>query len=94
MEIQKKSFPNIMKENDKTYFAHLFGIIESVDEYSNILITKKPYCYDFRIATSLPKYNNMLIQELIRFHNLFNIRLIFSKSMKTTGTIAFQIKLI
>jgi len=42
-------------------------------------------------ATSLPKYNNSLIEELIKFHNMFNIRLDFSKSIKTTGTIAFKI---
>jgi len=93
MEIQRKFFPKIMKDNDEIYFAHLEGIISSVDEYANMLITKKQQSYDFRIASSLPKYNNMLIEQLINFHNVFNIKLIFSKSMKTSGTIAFKIKI-
>jgi len=93
MEIQRKFFPKIMTDNDEIYFAHLEGIISSVDEYANMLITKKQQSYDFRIASSLPKYNNMLIEQLINFHNVFNIKLIFSKSMKTSGTIAFKIKI-
>lgn len=93
IKIEKKFFPNILSENDLTYFAHLEGKINSVDEFSNILITKKPEGYDFRIAPSHPKYNEIIIEELINFHNIFNIRLIFSKSIKTTGTIAFKINL-
>ena len=93
MEIQRKFFPKIMKDNDEIYFAHLEGIICSVDEYSNMMITKQPDFYSFRIATSLPKYNNMLIEQLINFHNVLNMKLIFSKSMKTSGTIAFKIQI-
>lgn len=93
MEIQKKFFPSILPENEITYFGHLEGIISAVDEHCNILITRKPTCYDFRIATSLPKYNNMLIEQLINFHNVFNIHLDFSKSIKTSSVIAFKINL-
>ena len=90
MEIQRRFFPKLMNDNDETYFAHLEGIICSVDEHSSMMITKQKESYHFRIATSLPKYNNMLIDELINFHNVFDMRLIFSKSMKTSGTIAFK----
>ena len=92
MEIQRKFFPKIMDDNDETYFAHLEGIICSVDEHSSMMVTKQPDSYSFRIATSLPKYNNMLIEQLINFHNVFDMKLIFSKSMKTSGTIAFKIQ--
>tara|TARA_R110002153_G_scaffold246678_1_gene402553 strand:+ start:1504 stop:1785 length:282 start_codon:yes stop_codon:yes gene_type:complete len=93
MEIQRKFFPKIIKDNEENYFSHLEGVIDSIDEFSSMMITKKKDSYDFRIATSLPKYNNSLISELIKFHNVFNIRLIFSKSMKTSGTIAFKIEI-
>ena len=93
MEIQRKFFPKIMKDNDETYFAHLDGVISSIYEHSSMMITKQPESYAFRIAPSLPKYNNMLIEQLINFHNMFGIRLIFSKSIKSSGTIVFKIEI-
>lgn len=94
MIIKKKFFPSILKDNEAAYFAHLEGIISSVDEYCSVQITRNPTKYKFRIATSLPKYNNMLIEELFKFHNLFNIKLDISKSIKSSGTIAFDIPII
>ena len=80
-----------MSDNEAIYFAHLEGVISSVDEYCNVQITRTSDKYKFRIATSHPKYNNMLIEELFKFHNLFNIKLDMSKSIKSSGTIAFDI---
>lgn len=80
-----------MQDNEMSYFAHLEGLIDSVDELSTMEITKKPNAYQFRIATSVPKYNNMLIEELLKFHNMFNIKLNMSKSIKTSATIVFEI---
>jgi hypothetical protein len=91
MELNKKYFPSIMQDNEEVYFASLRGIIESVDELSSLEVTKTPHAYLFRLVPSLPKYTNMLIEELIKFHNLINTRLEFSKSIKTTATITFSI---
>lgn len=93
MEVNKKFFPKLMQDNDETFLASLIGIIESVDELSSLEITKKVDCYNFRLAASLPKYNNMLIEEILKFHNLFGIRLNMSKSIKTTSVINFKINL-
>ena len=93
MEILKKFFPSILPENEKTYFAHLEGVVKSVDELSSMQITKGFEAYSFRLAPSHPRYNNMLIEELLKFHNMFKIRLDMSKSIKTSGTIVFKIKL-
>jgi hypothetical protein len=82
-----------MQDNEMSYFAHLQGIIDSVDELSSMEITKKPTAYHFRIATSLPKYNDMLIEELLKFHNMFHIKINMSKSIKTSATIVFEITL-
>ena len=82
-----------MQDNEMNYFAHLEGLIDSIDELSSMEITKKPNAYQFRIATSLPKYNNMLIEELLKFHNMFHIKLNMSKSIKTSATITFEINL-
>jgi len=91
MDIQKKYFPSILSENDKVFFAHLEGVISSVDELCSMLIIKNKISYAFRIATSHPKYNNVLIEEILKFHNMFKIRVDMSKSIKTSGTIVFKV---
>ncbi len=91
MEINKKHFPKVMQDNDEVFLAHFEGIVNSVDELCSLEITKLSDSYRFRIATSLPKYNNMLIEEILKFCNLFQIRLDMSKSITTSATIVFDI---
>lgn len=82
-----------MQDNDETFLAHLEGVISSVDELCSLEITKSLESYRFRIACSLPKYNNMLIEEILKFCNMFKIRLDMSKSITTTSVITFEINL-
>jgi hypothetical protein len=93
MEINRKHFPKVMQDNDEIFFAHFEGIVNSVDELCSIEITKLSDSYKFRIAASLPKYNNMLIEEILKFCNLFQIRLEMGKSIKTSSVITFEINL-
>lgn len=93
MQVNKKFFPEVMQDNELAYFAHLEGIIDSVDELSTLEITKNPRSYHFRLAASLPKYNEMLLQEILKLHNLFQIKLDLSKSIKSSATITFEINL-
>jgi hypothetical protein len=93
MQINKKFFPQVMQDNELAYFAHLEGIISSVDELSTLEITKTPHSYHFRLAASLPMYNEMLLEEILKFHNMFKIRLDLSKSIKSSATITFEIDL-
>jgi len=93
MQINRKHFPKVMQDNDEVFLAHLEGVISSVDELCSLEITKNTDSYRFRIAASLPKYNNMLIEEILKFCNLFHIRLNMSKSIKTSSVISFEINL-
>lgn len=94
MEVEKKQFPTIMRNNDEIYFSHIIGVLESVDEYACLQITRKTESnYSFRIAPSLPKYINSIIEELVKFNSRMGIRMDMSKSMKTNATIAFDILL-
>jgi hypothetical protein len=93
MQIHTKFFPKVMQDNEIAYLAHLEGIIDSVDELSILEITKNPQSYHFRLAASLPKYNDMLLEELLKFHNLLQIKLNLSKSIKSSATIVFEINL-
>jgi hypothetical protein len=93
MEINRKHFPKLMQDNDETFLAHLEGVISSVDELCSLEITKSLESYRFRIACSLPKYNNMVIEEILKFCNMFHIRVDMSKSIKTSSVITFEIDL-
>ena len=93
MQINKKFFPQVMQDNEQTYFAHIEGIIDSIDELSTLEITRNPSSYHFRLAPSLPKYTEFLLQEILKFHNLFQIKLNLSKSIKSSATITFEIEL-
>jgi len=93
MQINKKFFPEVMQDNEIAYFAHLEGVISSVDELAIMEITKNPESYHFRIATSIPAYNEMLLQEILKLHNIFQIKLDLSKSIKSSATIVFDIEL-
>ncbi len=83
-----------MRENDLAYFAHLEGLIDSIDEYSSMQITKSSDSYIFRLAPSMPKYGEMLLQEILKLQDVFGIKLDLSKSIKTAGTIVFRINLL
>lgn len=93
MIVTRKFFPKIMRDNDELYFAHLEGVVESVDELCSMQIIKDGDKYIFRISPSIPKYTNLIIDELFKFHNRYNIRLDMSKSIKTTAVISFKINL-
>lgn len=93
MYISKRFFPEMILDNEEAYFSLLIATIESVDELSSLEITKALSGYHFRLAPSVPKYNKMLLEEILQFHNLMQIRLDLSKSIKTCGTISFNINL-
>jgi hypothetical protein len=93
MQINKKFFPEVMQDNEMAYFAHLEGILSSVDELSSLEITRNPHSYHFRLAPSLPKYTELLLEEILKFHNMLQIRLILSKSIKASAVISFEINL-
>ena len=93
MQVVNKFFPEILPENEAIYFASLSGLLESVDELASMEITKAPLSYNFRIAPSVPKYTNMIIEELLKFHNLLGIRLEMSKSIKNSAHISYKINL-
>ena len=87
MQVNKKFFPQVMQDNELAYFAHLEGVISTLE------VTKNPLSYHFRLAPSLPMYNEMLLQEILKLHNLFKIKLNLSKSIKSSATITFEINL-
>lgn len=93
MQIHKKFFPAVLQDNELAYFAHLQGVIDSVDELSTLEVVKNPTSLHFRLAPSLPKYNEMLLEEILKLHNMLQIQLNLSKSIKSSATITFEIEM-
>lgn len=93
MTISKRFFPDVLPDNELAYFSHIQGVIESIDELCTLEITKNPHSYIFRLAPSVPRYNNLLLEEILKFHNFLNIKLNLSKSIKSSATIVFEIEL-
>ena len=91
--IHRKGFNKVTLDNEEAYFSHLSAIIESVDELAIVQVTNSPNKLNVRIAPSLPKYNSLLLEELLKFHNLLQIKLNLSKSIKSSATIVFEIEL-
>ena len=89
--MERKHFPPILTDNEESYFQHLKGVLEAVDELAILQVTKIPDGYHFRLSSSLPKYNPLLIEEILKLHNVFNIRLDLSKSIKSSGVISYKI---
>lgn len=93
MTIIKHGFA-ILLENELTYFAHLEGVISSVDELASVEVTKTAHSYVFRVSPSMPVYTQSLLRAILDFHSLLNLRLDLSKSIKKSSTISFSIEIL
>ncbi len=93
MEVVHKDFPKIMRDNDEVYLAHLEAVIGSVDELSSLEIRYTTHSYHFRLAPSAPKYVQLLLSEILKLNNTYGIKLVLSKSIRTSSTITFDIEL-
>ena len=92
MQTVYRFFPEILTDNDENYFSLLQASVESVDELASLEVCKMPTSYNFRIIPSMPKYTNILIQELTKLHNLFKIHMEISKSIKSSSVIIYKIE--
>ena len=93
MEVSKRNFPEVMLDNDEIFIDKLLGIIEATDELSSVEISKDNFCYHFRVAPSTYPYLEPILQEVLKFVNMFGVKLELSKSMKASLTINFSIDL-
>lgn len=92
MKIVTLNFPSVILDNDIAYMKLFSGYIESLDKDSVIQFTKKlDQGINVRISPSHPRFLEKIIEEVKKFHNLYYIRVEFSKSMKTGSNINFNI---
>lgn len=91
---ERKGFNSILEDNEEHYYQLLDATINSVDEYSNTLITKKPSSISVRISPSEPIYSQPLLKEILSLHNLLKIKLNLSKSMKNSSIIHFDLPIV
>lgn len=91
MRMIKHGFPPVLLDNETTYFSHLEGVVDSVDELASVEVFRGPVSYSFRISTSTPMYSQPLLKSLLDFHTLLGIQLDLGKSIKNSSTISFVI---
>lgn len=82
-----------MIDNDEIFIDKICGVIESIDELSSVEISKNSFSYHFRVAPSTYPYLEPILQEVLKFVNMFGVKLELSKSMKASLTINFSIDL-
>lgn len=93
MKVVFINFPSIIDDNEANYYSTLQALVESLDHEGIIRITKKIQAINVRISPSHPQYLRELIEEMKQFHTLYGLRLEFSKSMKKTCNINFDISI-
>lgn len=93
MQIEYREVLQTIPDNDVKYFSLLEGVINSSDELAIMEIRKHPTAYNFRIAPSSPNYIQPLIKALNALHTLLGITMEYSKSMKNSSSINFNISL-
>ncbi len=93
MKVYRKSM-GIIPDNEEQYFSMLSAVIDSVDEFSIMVIHKNPKNYQFQISPSGAIYLNLIIKEINRLNNLYGLKASYSKSMKASTSIDFFIQMI
>jgi hypothetical protein len=91
MYIKKIGF-DVISDNDELYFSLLRGVIESIDCYSHLEISRNPNTILFRLSPSSTMYIDTLIKDINSLNNMLNIKVHFSKSIKSTSIISFNIE--
>lgn len=93
MKIYFKDLDFHIPDNDIQYFNLLESIINTIDELSILEVRRSPTKYIFRVAPTSPNYITPLIEELNNFHNMLNIKVEYSKSIKSSSSLGFNISL-
>jgi hypothetical protein len=91
MKCQRLNFPEVLPDNESTYLNYLEGLVESVDLLSDMMIYRKENGVIVRISPSEPAYFDQILIVIKRFHTMLGIQVDFSKSMKITSSINFNI---
>jgi len=90
--IERVGFNSILEDNEEHYYQLLDSAITSVDEYSSTVVTKTPSSIKVRVVPSKPKNTELLLKQILELHNLLQLKLSLSKSMKSSANINFSLE--
>lgn len=93
MTIDLRNFRSIIPDNEQQYLSLLEAVISSVDGNSSLIVNRGIKEIHFRVSPSTPKYSQLLLKDILKFHTLMNIKLDLSKSIRLTSTISFSLPL-
>ena len=92
MEVTELNMPRILPDNEVQYIETIKGILSSIDPLCTLQITRKISAYNFRIAPTNSEVINNIFRDIQSFNTMLNIRVNFSKSIKSSSVIAFDIE--
>jgi hypothetical protein len=93
MEVVEYNMPKILRDNEEKYIQMVIAILEAIDPQCTLQITRKISAYNFRIAPSAGDIIETMIKDIQTFNTMLNIRVDFSKSMKSSSCINFDISI-
>ena len=91
MEVIKKGFNGVQKDNDSAYIDSIQRIVNNLDPNFGAEITKTPSSLSFRICLSDAKFFSNVLHKINEFNTSLGIQAQLGKSMKQTATIQFSI---
>lgn len=91
MVIQRVNFPSVLTEAENTYFLHLEGIVSSVDAHADVIVMRRLQGVSVRISPSSPAYFEIILQTIKKTHRFLGLEVEFSKSMRISSNIFFNI---
>lgn len=91
MVIQYSGLPEVLPDNDISYFSLLRGAIDGIDPLSSMSVTMGTAGYVFRLTPSSSIHIDNLIRQLTEMNTIMGIYLEFSKSCKSTSAISWKL---
>ncbi len=91
LKITKRGFPSILKDNDAVYINFISDVMKHADPEADILLDKYEKEIKVNITPSNGDFKQHLITDLLEAHRLFQMKIIFSKSLSISKKISYSV---
>ena len=92
LKITKNGFSSILLDNDQFYINFVLDALKHSDPEANIRIDKYPDEIKVAVTPSDSIHRQHIIQNLLDAHRLFEIKIIFSKSLAISKIVSFLVE--
>jgi len=93
IKVKKQGFPGILKDNDKYYLDFITDAMSHADPEAELLLNKIGSEIKVVVFPSGNEFRQDLINNLLAVHNLVKIKIVFSKSLAISKSIAYSVEM-